>query len=117
MAVEVHISRPDNEISLDEWKSAVAEISGLRLAAGDLIAPAMPGKTVTFENVGGDVEVDLGADGWTRVFYWRAGEISFRATEGFITGDADSDIVYQKACALAEALSAEIVDDDGEPCV
>jgi hypothetical protein len=120
MAYELHIQRAGREIGLEEWRAAVASIAGLRLAEGDVVGVnPSTNEEIRVRSGTGDVEVLFARGGlfgfgtreeWARVFYFRRGRASFKP------GDIDSpaDPVRKSAAALARALGAHIVGDEGE---
>ena len=70
MGYEIHIERPDTEITLEEWRSAVEQSPDVRLADGDTKGQAsQTGSAIVVRNKGGDAEVLV--DGtWMRALYW-----------------------------------------------
>jgi hypothetical protein len=120
LAYELHIERPGREISLEEWRGAVARTPGVRLAEGDVVG-VNPSTTEEIRVRGsvGDVEVLFNRGGllgfgareeWVRVFRFVRGRASFKP------GDttSQSDPVRKSAVQLARALGAIIVGDEGE---
>lgn len=115
MAYEIHISRSPrgSDIALAEWVEAVRQADHVRLAEGDyLVTLPETGQVFRFPNTGGDTEVFFSIDGvWRRVFRWHAGRVSFICPKDF---DDEASHVRSVARALADALQASIVGDDGE---
>ena len=119
MAYEIHIRRLDAEgnslpISLDEWHAAIDAVASVRRASGDtIIQNPTTGEVIGIRNSGGDAEVfDQMQQSWNRSLYWtRAGEISFRAPDGF---DEPNHHLRKVVHDLAHALGAITMGDDGE---
>jgi hypothetical protein len=115
MAYEIHISRrtPGADIALAEWIEAVTQADHARLAEGDyLVTLPETGQVFRFPNTGGDTEVFFSIDGvWRRVFRWHAGRVSFVCPKDF---DDEASHMRSVARALADALQANIVGDEGE---
>lgn len=120
MAYEIHITRNvdwDEDgavITLAEWADVVNRLDGVRLAVGDyLITVPNTGQVLKFPNNGGDTEVLFPGDtGWRRAFRWHDGRVSFVAPKDFDNASTHMRLV---ARALAEALQASVVGDEGEP--
>jgi hypothetical protein len=120
MAYELHIERPGREITLEEWRGAVARTSGVRLAEGDAVGVnPTTNEEIRIRGSGGDVEVLFSRGGllgfgaqeeWVRVFRFVRGRASFKP--GDTTSPADP--VRKSAAQLAKALGALIVGDEGE---
>lgn len=112
MAYELHIEKPGGSISLEEWASAVADISGLRLCSarptavnpktGEIISLALKDWAELYSSK--DEE-------WHLVFYWSHGRISFKITSW---QKKKPDDVWLAATALARRLSAVVCGDEGE---
>lgn len=119
MGYDLHIERHASDggrssIALSEWKSAVNETSGVRLAEGsNQIANPRTGAILSVPNPGGDAEVYLETeDEWRRVFSWSpSGRISFRFTRDF---DRPDNAIRVAARLLAQRLGAKIAGDEGE---
>lgn len=119
MAYEIHITRNvdwdenGQVITLAEWADVVNRLDGVRLAVGDyLITVPDTGQVLKFPNNGGDTEALFPDDtGWRRAFRWHGGRVSFVAPKDF---DNTSTHMRLVARALAEALQASIVGDEGE---
>ncbi len=109
MAYEIHITRGEDGIALDEWVAAVAQAEGCRLADGDyLVTLQETGQVFRFHNTGGDTEVH--AEGvWRRVFRWHEGRVSFVGPKDF---HDERSHMRGIARALAAALQARVVGDD-----
>ena len=120
MAYEIHIRRNVDRdedgpaITLAEWIEAVNSVDGVRLADGHyLITVPDTGQVLRFPNNGGDTEVLFPPDnGWRRVFRWHGGKVTFVAPKDF---DDASTLLRLVARALAQALQASVVGDEGEP--
>jgi hypothetical protein len=112
MGYSIHIER-DSPIALSDWCAAVQRTAGVRLADGDLeIADPRAGKIIRLPNLGGDAEMFFPAEArWQRVFYWRSGRISFKASFDFVEPGSD---IRRLAAELARALGASLVGDEGE---
>lgn len=120
MAYEIHITRNvdwDEDgaaITLAEWTEVVNEVEGVRLADGHyLITVPDTGQVLRFPNNGGDTEVCFPGDvGWRRVFRWHGGHVSFVAPKDFDNASTHLRLI---ARALAQALQASVIGDEGEP--
>lgn len=120
MAYEIHIRRNVDRdedgpaITLAEWIDVVNAVEGVRLADGDyLITVPDTGQILKFPNNGGDAEVLFPRDdGWRRVFRWHGGHVSFVAPKDFDNASTHLRLI---ARALALALQASVVGDEGEP--
>ncbi len=119
MGYDLHITRAsdwfDSEsapISIDEWKLAVASVTGTRLDDGPVIlANPKTGERIAVSGRDGDVAVLL--DGtWVKVFHYYEGRIVFKA--GPVNLNDSNDKVAVAAFRLAQLLSAKIVGDEGE---
>ncbi len=121
MSYELHIERGRDPvtpraapIASAEWLSADACIEGLRIAIGPARATnPSTGAVITIAGSGADVEVFFpGTKSWVRVFrFTTRGTVAFTFTGAF---DEPGDPVSRAARALAAALQASIVGDDGE---
>ena len=114
MAYELHIEKRDGAIRMEDWKSAITEIDGVRLcsSSGHSVTNPESGETISFPFSGGDAEVYSPTDKtWQTSFYWSKGKISFRAM--LLPGDV-SNCVWQAATLLASRLDAIIRGDEGE---
>ena len=121
MSYDLHIERPRDPvthrpapIASAEWLSAVAGIEGLRIAHGPAKATnPSTGAVIAIAGSGADVEVLFPAtQSWARVFrFTTRGTVAFRLTGAF---DEPGDPVSKAARALATALHASVVGDDGE---
>lgn len=110
MAYEIHITRGEDEIALDEWVAAVAAAEGCRLAEGDyLVTLPETGQVFRFHNTGGDTEVHV-AGVWRRVFRWHEGRVSFVGPNDFHIEDTHMRCLVR---TLATALQAKVVGDEG----
>lgn len=121
MAYSLHIERPGAEISLDEW---LAVASGLDLVrpreSGYTTANPRTGEKIALTQSSGDLEVALPQDllarllgkprEWGPAFFFSHGRASFSPPDI----DSPTDPVRVAAAALAEALNATIVGDEGE---
>ncbi|MBT0668480.1 hypothetical protein HT136_08860 [Novosphingobium profundi] len=114
----MHIQRkgPDGqrrEITLEEWKTAVAGHEGLRLSDGDAqqVNP-LTHAVITMPNRGGDAEVwREDCQDWLRVFWWSPlGYVSFPAPD---PAQRVEQIRLDLARSLALHLDAKIYDDEG----
>jgi len=111
MSYELHIER-ECGISIDSWKRAVASIPGVRLDRDPWTTenPAT-GESITIQGRDGDAAVVI-AGKWVKVFGFHAGTVSFNART--VAFDDPDDSVAQAVTALARALEAKIVGDEGE---
>lgn len=113
MAYEIHITRGHDgaEIKLAEWVEIVTAADNVRLADGDyLVTLPETGQVFRFHNTGGDTEVHF--EGlWRRVFRWHEGRVSFVGPKDF---HVEGSHLRGVARALAVALQARVVDDDGK---
>ena len=121
MAYALHIEKEDSEISLDEWLSAIRTIDGARIKSEDVktVNPSTGGEIVISSNPG-DVEVLFTSGGflgfgkkssWEPCIWFSNGRASFNASEDI---ESSTNPVHQVAVAVAKALSAQIVGDEGE---
>ncbi len=117
MGYNLHIERWSDysrvEITLDEWKSAVVRVIGIRLQTSDttLANPAIPEQMIRMPLREGSVEVHLVSDdSWTPAITWRKGRATFGAPQVM---DA-TDPVWAAATTLARLLGAKICGDEGE---
>jgi len=119
MAYAIHITRraPDTQIlpiALSEWREAVQQTAGVRMADGDFeTTNPKTGETIRFRNAGADAEVFFSATGnWLRVFCWSpSGRVSFNAPRDF---DLPTSGIRRLAAELACALCASLIGDEGE---
>ena len=113
MAYELHIERCHRKIQLEDWKSAVARVNGVRLCSNEHSATnPKTGEVISFPRSEGDAEICSPTDNtWRTSFYWFNGRISFKA---MLLPDNVSDPVWQIATALASHLDAIIRGDEGE---
>ena len=121
MAYSLHIERPGSEISLDEWLAAASPLDFLRPRETPYTA-ANPrtGAKIGFPRSSGDLEVALPLSLFARVrgqrrewepaFFFSRGRASFHPSNI----DSPTDPVRVAAAALARALKATIVGDEGE---
>jgi len=113
MAYELHIGKRQAEMRLDDWKSAVERLEGVRLVSQEhsITNPATD-EVITLPYRDGDTEVFCTLDGIRRpAFTWYNGNASFRAN--FSPGDL-SNPVWRAAVALARTLEAAVWGDNGE---
>jgi hypothetical protein len=113
LAYAIHIER-EPPITLPEWRAAVEQTSGVRMADSELdIVNPTSREVIQLGGAGVDAEVCLpNRESWARVFYWKAsGHISFAAPNDF---DAPDSIIRRLANELARALGARLVGDEGE---
>jgi hypothetical protein len=112
MAYELHIERKSHELTIAEWKTAVIQLDGVRLANNDSSAVnPSTGEVISIANHAGAVEILLESEQWVTCFHFVRGQASFRAT---VNIESASDPVHIAATKLAAALGAEIVGDEGE---
>lgn len=113
MAYELHIERRNGIIQLEDWKSAIDRVNGVRLcSSGHSATNPRTGEVISFPRSEGDAETYSSADNtWRASFYWFNGRISFKA---MLLPDNVSDPVWQIAAALASHLDAIIRGDEGE---
>ena len=126
MSYSLHISRVNDAgesfdddgnnlspISLSEWKKAIENTPGVRLASGDgVVMNPHTRETISIPNSGGDAEVYYPAKAeWMRVYSWFDGDISFKGVPSF---EESADPLRTTARLLAAALDARIVGDEGE---
>ncbi|CAN5588105.1 hypothetical protein BH10ACI1_BH10ACI1_08890 [soil metagenome] len=111
MAYELHIKR-ESPITIDEWVSVVKSTNGLKIDESDSVAInpitneeiRIPGSPETVALWFSDLEE------WIKVFRFRRGQISFKATDW----ENENSPVRLASFALAEKLNAEIFGDEGE---
>jgi hypothetical protein len=119
MAYEIHIERRSADaqlspIALSEWRAAVSEADGVRMAEGDYqITNPKTDERIRLRNAGGDAEVFFPNDeAWLRVFRWSSdGRISFRAPRDF---HVPTCFLRRVAAELARKLDARLIGDEGE---
>jgi len=120
MAYELHIERvplsdggEPTPIPLDEWKSALSAIEGVRLCSpgANTITNPKTGEVISIPRRDGDAEVYFPDErAWHQVFRWFEGAAHVNAR--FEPGDS-SHPVWAAAVALASRLGAVIRGDDG----
>lgn len=121
LAYWLHIERPDSRISLDEWLTAASALEVLRpRAAGYNAANPRTGERIELGQSEGDLEIALPQSlfacvrgkrkEWEPAFFFSRGRASFRPPDI----DSPTDPIRVAAAALAEALNAGIVGDEGE---
>jgi len=117
MGYSLHIERSSGDtvtpISIDEWKSAVASVGGVRLQTADktISNPAKPEQSIRMPLKEGCVEVYIPAENlWAPVITWFEGRAKFRAQRVM----DDTDPIWTAAARLAILLSANIRGDEGE---
>lgn len=121
MAYELHIEREKAPIGLVEWESAVAAIDGARINSenSEVVNPS-EGISISVGGNYGDVDIRFrlggflgigGREVWKKVIRFQNGRASFKATADI---DKTKSPVRKVAAALAKALSARIVGDEGE---
>ena len=112
MAYQLHIERMGNPISENEWRHAIENTDGVRLALEDsrVINPST-GQQIQIGGSSLDVAVLFNDGNWEKVFRWGGGSGSFNYTEAL---DSPDHPVRQKAVALAASLDAAIFGDEGE---
>ena len=109
---ELHIVREWSPISEPEWREAVQEVDGLILGGPPLTAvDPNSGNKVTVPVGPSDVQLHFDG-GWIPVFRFRNGRATFLAIAGLVRPDHP---VRVAAIALAEQLSAQVVDGDDVP--
>jgi hypothetical protein len=121
MAYELHITKPELDehglslpIPLEDWKSAVSAIEGVRLCPPGEHTATNPktGAVISMPRRDGDAEVYFPAEqAWHAVFRWFEGSANFAAR--FQPGDL-SHPVWAAAVALASRLGVVIRGDEGE---
>jgi hypothetical protein len=101
------------DMTLEEWKSAVARVDGIRLQTSDttLSNPAKPEQMIRMPLREGSVEVHLSSDdSWAPAITWRKGRATFGAPQVMDT----TDPAWAAATTLAGLLGAKICGDEGE---
>lgn len=122
MAYSLHIERAGSSISLDEWLAAAAEIDSLRPRSNGYTAVnPSTGENIEIGRSPGDLEIALQqglfartlgkAKEWQPAFFFSQGRATFPPPDNI---DSAQDPVRSAAAALARALGASIVGDDGE---
>ncbi len=121
MSYSLHIEKQGSEIELQEWISAIEPISNARLQSENLSADnPKTGEEVLLYKGQGDVEVKFNQkrffgfgekSSWEPCFRFSNGRASFNASEDI---ESSTNPVHQVAVAVAKALSAQIVGDEGE---
>jgi hypothetical protein len=81
VAYELHIERRNGIIQLEDWKSAIDRVNGVRLcSSGHSATNPRTGEVISFPRSEGDAEIYSSADNtWRASFYWFNGRISFKA--------------------------------------
>lgn len=117
LAYTLHIVRQDaggerGVITLEEWKAAVDQIEGVRMAHGDAaMTNPLTERIVVLPNRGGDAEVfRKDCEKWLRALFWTPG-----GTVRFAAPEFKEDPIIPVARKLATELGARICDDGGEP--
>ncbi|MCX4030296.1 hypothetical protein H0A36_26885 [Endozoicomonas sp. SM1973] len=121
MAYTLQIKRQETPITLKEWIHAVEATEGAKIneSAISIINPHT-GETISIAGHPGDTHVllkpaedrgDIHKSEWVHCFSYFQGTASFKVT--WDTHDI-SHPVRTIAAALAHALQAQIIDDDGE---
>ncbi len=112
MAYELHIERKLRELTIAEWKAAVIQLDGIRLAnTNSSAANPSTGEVISISNHASAAEILLDSGQWVTFFHFVRSQISFRATANI---ESASDLAHIAAAKLAAALGAEIVGDEGE---
>ena len=121
MAYALHIERNEQEISLEEWLSALESVAGVRQQREDIVGiNPKTGEEIRIVRDEGDAEVMFSNGGilgfgrreeWSPAFRFSNGRASFKATREI---DSPQNPVRKAAVQLAAALAAEIVGDEGE---
>ncbi len=114
MAYHIHIERPSTPISLAEWRGAIEQTEGVRMAESPpAVTNPQTGEVIAFGNAGGDADVFFPDEGaWHRVFRWsRRGKVSFAAPADFTDPFCH---LRRMASTLAQRLEASLVGDEGE---
>jgi hypothetical protein len=111
MGYALHIERTGG-FALEEWKRAVASVSGVRLDDSPSTATnPKTGEVVMLYAQDGDVAVML-AGKWVKVFQFFKNRVSFNARSAVL--DNPNDLVARAAFSLAHILSAKVVGDGGQ---
>lgn len=109
---KLYIERTSGEISLEEWKAAVAATRGVRLYPGQFATLVATGEVIRINSQDGDAIVYWPKQRkWHIVFRWFQGAASF--TPVCPPGDV-SYPPWKAAVALASRLQAVIRSDSGE---
>ena len=121
MAYALHIERQSNELTLEEWISAVGRIENARLATGNSkITNPKTGEVISIESSPGDVDVLFSTKGFLRFCAKSEWSTCIRFSRGKGTFNAPPDIeesnnpVRVTASKLAHLLGAKIIGDEGE---
>ncbi len=113
MGYDFHIRRRREElISEDDWRKAVEETRGVRLAPSEIVEEKNPhtGERITYKGSSLDAEVwDADEEKWVRTFRFREGKADFRGVEWYTNNP-----VARAARRLSKALGAKVVGDEGE---
>ncbi|HKR91873.1 hypothetical protein [Novosphingobium sp.] len=116
MARSLHIERQKTDggrsvITLDEWKAAVDQVDGVRMARGDAAATnPLTREIIVLPNRGGDAEVfRKDCDTWLRALFWTPGGIV-----RFIAPEMAEDPILPIAHRLAGELNARVCGAEGE---
>ena len=121
MGYDLHIERPNRDISSDERSSAVSQTHGVRITTNDAVGfNPTTGEEIRVRCAPGDTEVLVKTGGllglgqnqnWHRAFRFPHGRATFRATESV---ESPKDSIHLAAARLASRLGASIVGDEGE---
>ena len=121
MAYELHIERHEQDISLEEWLSALETVAGVREKTEDTVGiNPKTGEEIRIGRVDGDAEVLFARRGflgfgrheeWCSAFRFSHGRATFKATKEI---DSAANPVRKAAARLAVVLKATIVGDEGE---
>jgi hypothetical protein len=109
---EIRIER-SSKISLEEWKAAVSEVSGVKLCTNDLTSDGKAVvKDIPIPSRDGDAEICLPSEHEGICVYWERGKAWLS------NSDISTHGVYAIVSKLAHALGARVVDcyeDDYRP--
>ena len=111
MGYNIHIQRPDSDISLDEWLAAVSKLPCLRPHEGPVEQTTLSGHTISFNSSPGDLDVAT-PDGWFFAFRFSGEWGTFSGTPEIV--ESPLHPVHNAAKQLAQLLGAELIGDDGE---
>ncbi|WP_413206451.1 hypothetical protein [Rhodospirillum sp. A1_3_36] len=115
MGYDLHLDRSGAPIGLDEWVDVVAATPNVRIeSSGTVLQNPNTGEEIFIAGNQGDASVLVPGEGggeWVKVFFFSRGGVSFSSRWDI---DDASHPIRRAACALAAALGARIVGDEGE---
>jgi len=121
LAYLIFIEKENEDISLEDWKTAVSSIDGIKLDSEPVVAVnPTTNETISIAGTEGDVSVlfKMGCflgfrakKEWKKTIYFQNGRAQFNATKGI---EESNDPVHIAVSKLAKLLSAKIRGESGE---